>query len=260
MNELLASERQTQILQRLKASGKVLAADLAVTFSVSEDTIRRDLRTLAGRGLCERVYGGALTLSPSSGNLATRQQQSALEKQRLGQRIAAEIKSGMTVFLDASSTNLAAAKALSDLPCTIITNAPAIAAALDGQPSVTVIMIGGIIDRTVGGALGSQAVEEVGRYRPDLCILGACGIDPDAGLTCFSQEDAILKRAASANAKRRITSSTVEKLRTRAPFLIVPLSGLSGLVISGEPDTEFETALARNRVTLLKAEERRIRD
>jgi DeoR/GlpR family transcriptional regulator of sugar metabolism len=38
----------------------VLATALAEAFSTSEDTIWRDLRDLAGRGLCCRVYGGAL--------------------------------------------------------------------------------------------------------------------------------------------------------------------------------------------------------
>ena len=63
---ILAAERQQQILDRLGRDGRVLAAALAEAFSTSEDTIRRDLRDLAGRGLCRRVYGGALPVSPAS--------------------------------------------------------------------------------------------------------------------------------------------------------------------------------------------------
>jgi hypothetical protein len=45
---------------------RLLAASLAEAFATWEDTIRRDLRDLAGRGLCRRVYGGALPVSPAS--------------------------------------------------------------------------------------------------------------------------------------------------------------------------------------------------
>ncbi|MEO2038692.1 MAG: DeoR family transcriptional regulator, partial [Martelella sp.] len=112
MNDYLIRERQDIILGRLKASGRVLAADLAAEFKVSEDTIRRDLRDLAARGLCERVYGGALPIAPARGTLGHRKGRDAGEKEMLGRMLAAQIEDGMTVFFDASSTNIAAARAL----------------------------------------------------------------------------------------------------------------------------------------------------
>ena len=64
-NELLLRQRQSLIAQRLEVADRVIAADLAAEFNVSEDTIRRDLREMAAAGLCERVYGGALPVSIS---------------------------------------------------------------------------------------------------------------------------------------------------------------------------------------------------
>jgi DeoR/GlpR family transcriptional regulator of sugar metabolism len=61
-NEALPQERHQWILERLRSHGRVVAAELAETFDVSEDSVRRDLRELAARGLCKRVYGGALPL------------------------------------------------------------------------------------------------------------------------------------------------------------------------------------------------------
>ena len=49
----------------LGANGQVSASLLAKEFTTSEDTIRRDLRDLASRGLCQRVYGGAVLVSPA---------------------------------------------------------------------------------------------------------------------------------------------------------------------------------------------------
>src|ERR1700735_2327284 len=88
---ILAAERQQQILERLDRDGRVLPASLAEAFATSEDTIRRDLRDLAGRGLCRRVYGGALPLSPASSSAQIRAGEAIDRKAALGRALAALI-------------------------------------------------------------------------------------------------------------------------------------------------------------------------
>ena len=141
--ELLLQQRQRLIQDRLRVSGRVLAADLADEFNVSEDTIRRDLRELAAAGLCERVYGGALPVTPGSTTLSQRVGQAPERKAALAAAALPFIKPGMTVFFDAGSTNLAIARALpNDLELTAVTNTPLIAAALMEKPLVELIVIG----------------------------------------------------------------------------------------------------------------------
>ena len=48
---MLAAERRQAILERLRADGKVVAAELSVALDVSPDTIRRDLKELTDGGL-----------------------------------------------------------------------------------------------------------------------------------------------------------------------------------------------------------------
>ena len=57
---MLTAERRQEILGRLERDGKVVASELVLSLGVSEDTVRRDLRDLAGQGLVQRVHGGAL--------------------------------------------------------------------------------------------------------------------------------------------------------------------------------------------------------
>ena len=57
---VLPEERVAAIRARLDRDGRVVAAELARALGATEDTIRCDLRELAARGLCRRVYGGAL--------------------------------------------------------------------------------------------------------------------------------------------------------------------------------------------------------
>src|SRR5262249_37320558 len=151
--------RQQQILDRLGRDGRVLAAALAEDFSTSEDTIRRDLRDLAERGLCRRVYGGALPVSPASRSAEIPAGEAVDRKAALGLALAGLVAPGSFVFVDAGSTNLAAARAFpDDLRLTAATHDPAIAAALLAKPEVTPWLIGGRVSREIGAALGGRTL------------------------------------------------------------------------------------------------------
>ena len=56
----LREDRLLVIEKRLAEQGRVLSTELAEMLDVPVDMVRRDLRDLAARGLCRRVYGGAV--------------------------------------------------------------------------------------------------------------------------------------------------------------------------------------------------------
>lgn len=69
---MLTSQRKQLILEKLEAEGQSSQLRSA-SFSVSEDTIRRDLRELAAEGRLQRVHGGALPASSAIAPFAERQ-------------------------------------------------------------------------------------------------------------------------------------------------------------------------------------------
>ena len=74
---MLAAQRRDLLLERLRRDGRVVAKDLAAELGVSEDSVRRDLREMAAAGLCQRVYGGALPVSPAGEILTNARQAEA---------------------------------------------------------------------------------------------------------------------------------------------------------------------------------------
>jgi hypothetical protein len=62
----------------------VIAKRVGERTSLSEDTIRRDLREMAAEGLLKRVHGGAMPISPELADFSTRRDVSLEAKQRLG--------------------------------------------------------------------------------------------------------------------------------------------------------------------------------
>lgn len=240
---VLPDERQRLILDRLSRDGRVLAAQLAEEFGTSEDTVRRDLRELSAAGLCRRVYGGALPLSAASGSIAERMDEAPERKTTLGRTtadlVAATLRPGSLLFLDAGSTNIAIARALPpDLPITVATNAPTVAAALAGAPAIEILVIGGRLDKRSGAILGGRATLEVARLQPELAIIGSCAVDAVAGLAAYDAEEADFKRIVADAAVTVATAVTADKIATRAPYAVLPAARIAHLVTEADaPDT-----------------------
>jgi len=232
----LPRERQDRILERLRQHGRVVAADLAVEFRVSEDSIRRDLRELAGRSLCKRVYGGAL-LTTRATSLAERRGDNLERKRALAAVAAALVSPGQILFIDAGSTNTMIAAALpaaSDL--TVVTNAPDVALAVLGRPGFEVLSIGGRIEPNIGGAIGSMAVRQVQGIRADLCFPGVCAVDAQTGLWTFDAEEVVLKRAMIEASGEAVVVAMREKLITSATHHTVPANSVTHLVVERGTD------------------------
>ncbi len=241
MNEHFVSERQALILSQLRQSGRVLAQNLAESFGVSEDTIRRDLRDMAGRGECQRVYGGALLAESTTVPLKTRMAEDADRKERLAAAVVPLLEPGMVVFIDAGSTNLAIARAIpADLKLTVVTNTPAIAAELTGRAGIELVLIGGKVDPLVGAAIDAMALRQLELMRPDLCVLGVCGMTLGSGLSADVFEDAVFKRLACSASERVVAAITTEKLGHKAAFHVHDLS--PSLCLALERDIEQTTA------------------
>ncbi|MGQ9366176.1 DeoR/GlpR family DNA-binding transcription regulator [Azospirillum sp. ST 5-10] len=245
MMPVLAADRQAQILDRLKRDGRVRAAELADAFATSEDTIRRDLRDLAARGLCRRVYGGALATSPAGIPARDRAGQAPGRKSALGAALAGLVRRNQLLFIDAGTTNLAAAAHLPEgLGLTVATHDPAIAAALSGRGDVDLLLVGGRVDPHVGAALGAGAAREIAAMSPDLLLLGACALDAGAGLAAFHSEDAAIKRLLVERAGAVAVAVLNEKLGTAAPFTVCAADRLADVVVEADAPAAAAAALA----------------
>src|SRR5271163_3578844 len=217
----MPAERQKEILERIRKDGRVLSTDLADEYATSEDTIRRVLRDLAAQGLCARVYGGALAISPASGNALTRRGEAIDRKLALGEKLASLVQPGQLVFMDAGSTNLAVAKSLAKgIGVTVATHDPTIAAVLADRTDLTLITIGGQVNPVIGAAVDGRALRQVLELRPDLLLLGICAIDADDGLAAFHSEDAQMKSVLLERSGSVAIAVLNDKLSTSAPFQV----------------------------------------
>lgn len=235
---MLKEERQQIILQILNDEHKVIASDLSKRLSVSEDTIRRDLKELDHQGLIKRVHKGALRLGPPVTDFSTRQTISSDVKINLANKALTYIKEDMVLLIDGGTTNL---QLVNQLPltfnATVITNSPPIAMALANHAYIEVIMIGGTLFKQSMVNLGIDTVESLSTMRADLYIMGIYKIDPHIGISVPSLSEALVKRKMASISNEVLGMVTSDKLDTISNQIVCPTDQLTYLVTENiKPD------------------------
>ncbi|BBH68078.1 DeoR family transcriptional regulator [Actinoplanes sp. OR16] len=251
---MLAAERRDYLLARLHSDGKLVAKDVAAELGIAEDNIRRDLREMASAGLCQRVYGGALPVSPAVADYATRATVAVDGKERVARAAAALIRPGMTVLLDGGTTALAVTSALPrDLRATIVTHSPTVAAALVDHPTVEVYVLGGRLFKHSAVTSGAAAAEAARLVTADLFLLGVTGVHHEAGLTTGDADEAAMKRTLASRAADVYVLASSEKIGAASPFVVLPATDVSAVITDADPGHPVVEELRRDGIAIIEA-------
>ena len=220
--------RQKSLLALLSEQGQSSVAELAQLLQVSVDTVRRDLNDLQQQGLAQKNHGGAIALDVPVMARQARSGVLSATKQRLGEAVAAQIPPGSTLMLDAGSTVLAVAAALS-VPARVITASLDIATALSDRADIELILLGGQWDSRQRLFAGAATLAMLQRYRADIAVLGACAVHPTLGLSASQEADAEIKRAMLAFSAQRWLVVDHLKLNRCQPHRVADLTELQRL-------------------------------
>jgi DeoR/GlpR family transcriptional regulator of sugar metabolism len=239
--ELLGEERREVILRWLAAEGKVRASDLSLRLRVSLDTVRRDLQELSDAGLLRRVHGGALPPSPPGpDSFVERLPDDVAAKAAVAQAAVGLMRAGEVVAISGGTTTLEFARRLPEnLEATVIATNPHIAVALADHPGLTVDVVGGRLHPAARTVVGPEAVDSLRLVRPDVCVLSACSLHPQAGMTLRHREEALVVRAMVEDAGRLISLTTAGKLGTAGPYPVAGIERIDTLV-SDAPDDDLQ--------------------
>ena len=94
----------------------------------------------------------------------------------------------------------------------MVTNAVNIATELTVRPFIKIVVSGGVARPQTYELVGPIASETLGRLTPDLCFLGATGVDVTAGVTSDDEGEAAVNRVMVQQAKRTIVVADSVKL------------------------------------------------
>ncbi|MEO9823310.1 MAG: DeoR/GlpR family DNA-binding transcription regulator [Paracoccaceae bacterium] len=250
-------DRKDEILTALTRQGKVDVDRLAAEFSVTPQTIRRDLNALVEAGLIARTYGGAkLVASTGASTYEARRMKNLAAKAAIAQAAATIVPDGASVALNIGTTTEQVARALmrhQDL--TVISNNTNIIQIMRPAPLRSLVAIGGEVRPEDGAIVGGDAVAALANYKVDIAIIGTSALDPEGAALDFDVREVSVARAILENARETVLVADISKFDVQAPNRICTLEALDTIVLNAPPPPQFAAAAKAAGTTLIIAKD-----
>lgn len=181
---------------------------LCEKFSVSKNTIRRDIETLAEKGTIKKVYGGVTVVEDAKTiqkviPYEERNTVYASEKDLICQKAASFVEDHDIIYIDTGTTCLNLVNYISSKTCTIITNSLQVYIQAIPYANLNVISLPGRLKRETLSFVGSEIVDYLKTYNISKAFMACTGITIENGLTNATTEEYIVKKAAIENSKTR---------------------------------------------------------
>ena len=239
------TERQNEILKRLKEKKTAVVSVLAKELYVSEATIRRDLSEMKSMGLIERSHGGAL-LPENADEISIffRMEKNASEKERTATNALLYIPPFKSVFIDSSSTALALAERIDLSFKTVVTNNLQTAIQLSKKPNINLILLGGSVHFNTNSTTGSWTARQLADFSFDLMI-SSCAAVLENEVFERSLEQKEIKRAAFERCKKRVLLIDHTKFSAHGTYRLSSLSDYDVVATDAPPPAGLDVGKAK---------------
>ena len=251
---MLMEERRQLILNEINIKNIVYVKDLAKRYSVTMETIRKDLEDIINENSdIRKVYGGALKSSSNivdeSYNL--RNELFSNEKSILAEKGANLISDGDSIFLDAGTTvskiipHLKSKQNLKivTVSISVINEFINFFSGIDHTHSI--FLVGGEVKPNLLSTSGVKVTSDLENYFFDKAFLTLDGISLENGITSHNHNEALVTKTALKQSLENIFLITDEKFNTSKFYKVCNLNQVNSLV-SVNTENSFLKNLVKN--------------
>jgi len=192
------ADRQREMIAELKATGRLNVQELAASYQVTTETIRRDLSDLEQMRLARRVHGGAVPWEKQSleQKVNVRTSLNPKAKRDIGRLAVKQIPERSIVAIDSGSTLTQLAGLIpQDLDVQVVTNSIQTAQVLMGHAGSELFLVGGKVRKNTLAIVDTESVQAIQRMSFDISFISCDGFSLERGLSTPSTTEAALKRA-----------------------------------------------------------------
>lgn len=248
-----AIKRHEQILEILITDKEATVARLSEALNVSGKTIREDLEKLEQQGLLKRFHGGATLANEGFAGLFPNglpNSKNEDAKAVAGKRALELVKPGEVIALDGGSTTLAMARLMDNMPVTVITNDLFIIGELVRKDQVRLVVPGGyrnrnqLINENFSTIIGSMNIQKA--------FISATGINPEYGLTVFTQAFVSQKRAIMQAAAESYCVADHTKFNQCALLTFAKLDEVQAIITDPALPEETAQAYSQRGIQLIR--------
>jgi DeoR family transcriptional regulator, glycerol-3-phosphate regulon repressor len=247
-----ALQRKKAILALVRSQGFLSIEALAKHFSVTSQTIRRDVNELAKTGFLRRYHGGAgLPSSVENLGYQARKMFCSSGKVRIARTLAKHIPDEASLFIDIGTTAEEVARALCDHKALrIITNNLNAACILSEKNDFEVFVTGGIVRSGDRGITGEAAIDFINQFNVDFAIISISGIDAEGALLDFDYSEVRVGQAIIARARKILLAADHTKFGRDAMVRICNISDVDALFTDQTPPKQMMELLSASHVEL----------
>jgi len=248
-------DRQKRMVEIINERGAISFNQLKLSFpTVSEMTIRNDLKTLDELKLIVRVHGGAKSVDRIIGTddlINKRAIRNVEKKEEIANKAINILYPGTSIFLDSGSTLSTFASKIPDQSYLIFTSGLFCAIELAKLQQPQLYIIGGKINKLSMSVSGSSSCEKIKESNYDIAFLGTTGYIKGIGFNCGSEEEASLKRSIISRADKVVLLMDSTKVDISNPFNFASVNDIDVLVSDNKIENDLVYYFQNNNVEVL---------
>lgn len=243
---IYAEERYKKILDLLTKQEYVSTTELINILNTSRETVRRDVNTLAKKGLIIKVHGGI----SSKENINTlydtpvilRESTNVQLKKKLCEYTAKYIQNDDIIFIDNSSTT---AHLIHYIPknyhLTLITNSIKLLIELTKIKvnNWNIICLGGVFDFNTLSTTNYLTTNNLSIFKPTKSFISCHGIDSDYSITDSYLNDIEIKRTVIKNSKENFLLIDSSKLNRKGVMVLTEIINFQHIITNFSKDISF---------------------
>ena len=251
-------DRQNSIKEIIHDKLKVKVSDLSIHFSVTPETIRRDLETLERDGYVTRTHGGAI-LKPSietpnsdQSVYMSRRLLNHAEKTKMAEVLIRSklIPDYASILCDSSSTVFRALQMLYDRDdLTVIVNNLRIVEELS-RTKLNVVFTGGNVNPRTHSLEGPFATDTVLKSHVDIVLVSSLGLTLDGGVFDSYGAEAEIKKLMLNQGKKVILMADHTKLNKKSIIQLWDIEAIDIFITDVQPSPVWMELFQEKNVTV----------
>lgn len=242
--------RQDKIMEILTKNLEVNVLKLASIFSVTDETIRRDLKVLEDEKKVVRVYGGAklLTTRKSEVPIVVRQDIFKENKLKIAELCSKYINDNDVVFIDASTTAYyIIPHLLKKKNITIVSNSLLNLGYAASFEKFKLICLGGNLDSLTNSFLGPQTILQAQNIFFDKAFISCRGMNKNV-LTDANDQQALLRKIALTNSSYNYLILDQTKFDVTSLYCIEEVKKISHIITDKKPSSSWCEFFKKNNI------------
>lgn len=281
--EMALVPRQEQMLECINKTGHKTISELAQMFSVSEQTVRRDIIKLSQLNLAARYRGGISPIKQNNESSASadvpnnlgiieqnfssgtgvmvvnkgieeRARSCVAEKAAIAKEVCKLIPENSSLFLTIGTTVECIAKELLNKhSLMVITNSARVIPILYTHAGISLSIPSGQVSGKNGGIDGPNTLSDLRRFRTDFFITSIGSIEQDGCLLDFEVNGTAQAQLMMQQAKISILACDHTKFNARAAVLFANLQDFDYLVVDQEPPSWVRPLLQTSKTKIIIA-------